>query len=210
MRSIAATGQLLGDAELNRLAPQVEVSNQNVAAAVAAYAQARALVSEQRAALYPSVSLTGGVSRAGAGSPGPNGKRVGHSFQVGLGASSELPTSGAASRLAVRGAEASAQASEADLASARLSAQAELATDYSALLARTPRSEVRSCAAPSISQRALKITQNGYDAGITAKTDVLAETTLANAQADLAAEINTRAQHFEHAIAVLVGKPPGD
>ncbi len=199
---------LFGDAELNLLAPQVEVSNQNVAAAVAAYAQARAFVSEQRAALYPSVSLTGGVSRAGAGSPGPNGKRVANSFQVLLGASWEPDVWGRL-RLAVTSAEASAQASEADLASARLSAQAELATDYFALRDADAEIAILRSTVEGY-ERALKITQNGYDAGITAKTDVLqAETTLANAQADLASEINARAQ-LEHAIAVLVGKPPGD
>jgi NodT family efflux transporter outer membrane factor (OMF) lipoprotein len=199
---------LFGDAELNRLAPQVEVSNQNVAAAVAAYAQARAFVSEQHAALFPSVSLDGGVSRAGAGSPGPNGKRVANSFQVALGASWEPDVWGRL-RLAETGAEASAQASEADLASACLSAQAELATDYFAL--READAEIALLRSTVVAyERALKITQNGYDAGITAKTDVLqAETTLANAQADLAAEINTRAQ-LEHAIAVLIGKTPGD
>ncbi|MDQ2735990.1 MAG: RND transporter, partial [Pseudomonadota bacterium] len=51
---------LFGDAELNRLMPQVEVSNQNVAFAVAAYAQARALVRQQRASLFPAVALDGG------------------------------------------------------------------------------------------------------------------------------------------------------
>jgi outer membrane protein TolC len=49
-------GQLFNDPQLNELAASVEVSNQNVAAAVAAYAQARALVAEQRAALFPTVS----------------------------------------------------------------------------------------------------------------------------------------------------------
>jgi NodT family efflux transporter outer membrane factor (OMF) lipoprotein len=199
---------LFGDAELNKLVPQVEVSNQNVAAAVAAYAQARALVREQRAALFPAVSLDAGASRSGAGSPGVTGKRVANSFQASLGASWEPDVWGRL-RLAVTGAEASAQASEADLAAARLSAQAELATDYFALR-ETDAEEVLLRTTVEGYQRALTITQNSYNAGITAKTDVLqAETTLANAQADLVSEIGKRAQ-LEHAIAVLVGKPPGD
>src|SRR6059058_3252396 len=48
---------LFGDPVLNELASQVEVSNQNVAVAVAAYAQARALVAEQRASLWPMATL---------------------------------------------------------------------------------------------------------------------------------------------------------
>src|SRR4051812_27747008 len=57
--------QLFGDPVLNELADSVEVSNQNVAAAVAAYAQARALVAQQRASLFPTVNLTGSADRNG-------------------------------------------------------------------------------------------------------------------------------------------------
>ena len=59
-------------------------------------------------------------------------------------------------------------------------------------------------------QRTLKITQNRYDAGIVARTDVLqAQTQLANAQAE---ELGLERQRavLEHAIAVLVGKAPGN
>lgn len=58
--------ELFQDAELNRLAEQVQLSNQNIAAAVAAYAQAQAVVRQQRAGLFPSVSLSGGATRNGA------------------------------------------------------------------------------------------------------------------------------------------------
>ena len=58
---------LFDDPLLNELEQQVEVSNQNVAAATAAYAQAQALVREQRASLFPVVSLNGGASRSGGG-----------------------------------------------------------------------------------------------------------------------------------------------
>ena len=60
--------QLFGDPVLDQLAARVEVSNQNVAAAVASYAQARALVRQQQASLFPTVSLTGGASRSGSNS----------------------------------------------------------------------------------------------------------------------------------------------
>jgi NodT family efflux transporter outer membrane factor (OMF) lipoprotein len=200
---------LFGDAELNRLVAQVEVSNQNVAFAVAAYAQARALVRQQRAALFPAVALDGGASRSGGGTGvGGGGRGVGNSLQVSLGASWEPDVWGRL-RLAVTGAEASAQASQADLAAARLSAQAELATDYFALREADAEAALLRSTVEGY-ERALKITQNSYDAGITAKTDVLqAETTLANAQADLVALIGQRAQ-LEHAIAVLAGQAPGD
>ena len=57
--------ELFDDPVLSSLASQVEVSNQNVAAAVASYAQAQALVSQQRAALFPSIGLDGGATRSG-------------------------------------------------------------------------------------------------------------------------------------------------
>ena len=57
--------QLFNDPVLNDLAGRVEVSNQNVAAAVAAYALARALTAQQRAALFPAVSLDAGANRSG-------------------------------------------------------------------------------------------------------------------------------------------------
>ena len=199
---------LFGDVELNGLVAKVEVSNQNVAAAVAAYAQALALVREQRAALFPAVTLDGGASRSGSGSKAVGGRGVGNTLQVSLGASWEPDVWGRL-RLAVASAQASAQASQADLAAARLSAQAALATDYFALREADAEAALLRSTVEGY-ERALKITQNGYDAGITAKTDVLqAETTLANARADLVALIGQRAQ-LEHAIAVLAGQPPGD
>ncbi|MEO8924443.1 MAG: efflux transporter outer membrane subunit, partial [Caldimonas sp.] len=199
---------LFGDAELNRLMPQVEVSNQNVAFAVAAYAQARALVRQQRASLFPAVALDGGASRSGGGDSGSGSRGTGNSLSVSLGASWEPDVWGRL-RLAVTGAQASAQVSEADLAAARLSAQAELATDYFGLREADAEAALLRSTVEGY-ERALKITQNSYNAGITAKTDLLqAETTLANAQADLVALIGQRAQ-LEHAIAVLVGQPPGD
>ena len=199
---------LFGDAELNRLAPQVEVSNQNVALAVASYAQAQAQVSLQRAALFPGVSLSGGATRSGGGGSGAGARAAANRFQLGLGASWEPDVWGRL-RLVVSGAQASAQASEADLAAAKLSAQALLATAYFALREADAEATLLRSTVEGY-ERALKITQNGYDAGIVAKTDVLqAQTTLANARADLAALIGQRAQ-LEHAIAVLIGQAPGN
>ena len=199
---------LFGDAELDRLESQVEVSNQNVAAAVASYAQARALVRLDRAALFPALGATAGVTRTGGGSGATGTSRSGNSLQAGLDASWEPDVWGRL-RLAVTGAEASAQASEADLAAAKLSAQALLATDYFALRESDAEEELLRTTVAGY-ERALTITQNSYNAGISAKTDVLqAQTTLENARATLVGLANQRAQ-LEHAIAVLVGKPPGD
>ena len=204
--------QLFGDVQLNALAAQVEVSNQNVAAAVAAYAQARALVREQRASLFPTVSLDGSGNRSGASGGSSNssagGSRVGNNFQLGIGASWEPDVWGRLGR-AVDGASASAQASAADLAAARLSAQGELATNYLSLRQLDAQKALLGTTLEGF-QRTLTITQNRYNAGIATKTDVLqAQTQLANTQADDVGLVRQRAQ-LEHAIAVLVGQAPAN
>jgi NodT family efflux transporter outer membrane factor (OMF) lipoprotein len=196
--------ELFGDAGLNALLPQVEVSNQNVAAAVAAYAQARALVAQQRATLFPQVTLDGSARRVGGGAS----TVTANSLQASVGASWEPDVWGALRR-SVESAQASAQASAADLAAARLSAHGELAIDYYALRgADTEIGLLRDTVEGY--ERALTITQNRYAAGIAPRTDVLqAQTQLSGTRADLAALANQRAQ-LEHAIAVLIGKAPAE
>jgi NodT family efflux transporter outer membrane factor (OMF) lipoprotein len=207
---------LFNDPVLNELAAAVEVSNQNIAAATAAYAQARALVREQRAAMFPVVTLDAGADRSGGGtaSAGTSGtaasgtSRTRNSFQASIGGSWEPDVWGRLGR-AVESAGASAQASAADLASARLSAQGELAVNYFSLRQTDVQRELLQNTIAGY-QRVLQITQNRYAAGIAVKTDVLqSQTQLANAQADDLGLARQRAQ-FEHAIAVLVGRPPGD
>jgi NodT family efflux transporter outer membrane factor (OMF) lipoprotein len=214
---------LFGDPQLNELAASVEVSNQNVAAAVAAYTQARSLVAEQRASLFPSVTLNGSGTRSGTRGGGSgnasvdaNGNIVGASgsgsarnaYRLALGTSWEPDVWGRL-RAGVSAASASAQASAADLASARLSAQGEVAADYLQLRAIDAQ---RALLATTIEgyQRVLKITRNRYDVGIIPHSDVYqAETQLANAQSDDLGLARQRAQ-LEHAIAVLVGKTPSE
>ena len=207
--------QLFNDPVLHELAARVEVSNQNVAAAVAAYAQARALVSEQRGALFPSVTLSGGASRSGNGggtgsvnTNTTNGNRTSGNYQASLGAAWEPDVWGRLQSVA-NGAAATAEASAADLATAKLSAQGELAVNYLSLRQQDAQKALLASTLAGYA-RALEITQNRYNAGIAAKTDVLqAQTQLANAQADQASVQRTRAQ-LEHAIAVLVGQAPGN
>lgn len=201
--------QLFNDPVLNDLAARVEVSNQNVAAAVSAYAQARSVVAEQRAALFPSVALSGGATRSGNGGGVQSaGNRSGTNYQASLGAAWEPDVWGRLQNVAT-GAAANAAASAADLATARLSAQGELAVNYLSLRQQDAQKALLASTLAGYT-RALEITQNRYAAGVAAKTDVLqAQTQLANAKADEAGLQRTRAQ-LEHAIAVLVGQAPGN
>jgi NodT family efflux transporter outer membrane factor (OMF) lipoprotein len=201
---------LFNDPVLDQLEARVVVSNQNVALAVAAYAQARALVREQRASLFPTVTLDGGASRSrssGSTTTGATG-RVGNNYQLSIGGSWEPDVWGRLGR-AVDSATAGEQASAADLASAKLSAQGELAANYFSLRQTDAQKTLLESTLAGY-RRALEITQNRYASGIAAKTDVLqAQTQLANAQADNAGLQRQRAQ-LEHAIAVLVGEAPGN
>jgi NodT family efflux transporter outer membrane factor (OMF) lipoprotein len=195
---------LFDDPVLNDLASRVEVSNQNVAAAVAAYAQARALVAEQRSSLFPVVDLDVSANRSGGRGATPTRS----SYQVGIGGSWEPDVWGRLRR-GVEGARAGEQASLADLQAAKLSAQGELAANYFNLRELDAQ---RALQAETIAgyERTLKITQNRYNAGIVARTDVLqAETQYANAQADQLGLERQRAV-LEHAIAVLVGQAPAN
>jgi NodT family efflux transporter outer membrane factor (OMF) lipoprotein len=104
---------------------------------------------------------------------------------------------------------ASAQASDADLAAARLSAQGTLATDYIELRVTDEMKQLLDQTVEAY-QRSLDITQNQYKSGIVAKADVItAETQLEGAQSQEISVGVMRGQ-LEHAIAVLVGKPPAD
>jgi NodT family efflux transporter outer membrane factor (OMF) lipoprotein len=194
---------LFNDPVLNQLAQQVEVSNQNVAAAVASYAQARSLVQEQRASLFPSVGVNASGERSGAREGDTK-----NSYRLSLGGSWE-PDIWGRLRAGVSSAKAGQQASAADLAAARLSAQGELAANYFQLRQSDAQQALLATTLEGY-QRVAQITKNRFDAGIVGKSDVLqAQTQLANAQVDALTLTRQRAQ-LEHAIAILIGKAPAD
>jgi NodT family efflux transporter outer membrane factor (OMF) lipoprotein len=198
---------LFNDPVLDQLAPQVAVSNQNVAAAAAAVEESRAAVREQRGAFFPTLSLDAGATRSGVGGKaGASTSKTSTRFTAGLGASWEPDLWGRIANT-VSAANANAQASEADLANATLSAQVAFVTDY--LSVREADAEIVTLQTTLEGyERALQITRNRYAAAIAQKSDVLqAQTTLANAQADLAQLKQQRAQLF-HAMAVLAGQVP--
>ena len=194
---------LFGDAELNRLAEEAARANQQVAAAVANYAQARAVVAQQRAALFPVVSLGAGADRSGGGE-----RAAASQYRVSIGGSWEPDLFGRL-RNAVTSAQAGAEATAADLASARLAVQGELAGSYFSLRQLDAQ---RALLATTVEgyERVLQITQNRFNSGIAAKSDVLqAQTQLANARNEALSLARQRAQ-LEHAIAVLLGRAPGE
>ena len=207
---------LFNDGALNDLEAKVSVNNQNVAAAAAAYDQARAAVREARASLFPTVDLTAGATRAGSFgsgqttiiggntvSTGTNGSRR---YSVTLGATWE-PDLWGRIRNTVSQQKALALASQADLANATLSAQGELAADYLQLRGIEHQKAILDATVTAYT-RNLQITTNRYNQGVVAKVDVLqAQTQLDSARAN-AADLERQRATFEHAIAVLIGENP--
>jgi len=201
---------VFNDPVLNDLEHKVVISNQNLAAAEAAYRQAHEIVAEDRAQLFPTVTANGSANRTksstGSSTPVFSGPR--NSFQATAGAS-WAPDLWGKIRRTIEGAKASAQASAADIANAQLSAQSELAIDYVQLRAFDELKRLTDITIEGYS-RSLTITTNQYNAGIAAKSDLLnAQTQLANTQAQSADYVRQR-QLMEHAIAVLTGEPPAN
>ncbi|MDB5419766.1 MAG: transporter [Phenylobacterium sp.] len=211
---------IFNDPTLSALEARVAISNQNVAASEAAYRQAEALVSEQRAALFPTVTLNGGATRTGSGkgstgtivtSGGTSvvtggGGRTTNTYRASIGGSWELDVWGRIRR-SIENARGAAQASQADLAAATLSAQGSLAVDYFDLRSDDAQVALLTQAVAGY-QKSLQIAQNRFNAGIAPHSDVLqAQSLLATTQADLTDLSRTRAA-FEHAIAVLAGQTP--
>ena len=208
---------LFNDPTLNALEAKVSVNNQNVAAAAAAYAQARATVRELRASLFPTVDLTANATRAGSfgggtttivGSSGSTSVSSSGSrrYSVSLGGTWEPDLWGKIGNTVSQEKEIT-QATEADLNNATLSAQGELAADYVQLRGLETQKAILDATVVAYN-RALSITNNRYNQGVVSKVDVLqAQTQLNTAQANAADLVRQRGL-LEHAIAVLVGENP--
>ena len=205
---------VFADPTLDDLEARVSVSNQTLAGAEAAYRQARALVAQDRAALFPTVSLGASASAARSGGSAfstngvttPTAGTVRSTYQPSIGAT-WAPDIWGAVRRTVEGARADAQASAATLANAQLSAQTEMAVDYVQLREYDEQSRLFENTAKAYG-RTLKIAQNKYNAGVVAKGDVLtAQSQYQSAEANVLVVARQRAV-TEHAIAILAGQTP--
>ncbi|MDR3512939.1 MAG: efflux transporter outer membrane subunit [Caulobacteraceae bacterium] len=203
---------VFNDPVLDGLERKVEISNQTLAAAEAAYREAHAIVAEDRAQLFPTIGLTGSATTSRSGktssSSGTGSSGASRQYKVG-GDASWAPDLWGKIRRTIEAAHATAQASAADVANARLSAQSELAIDYFQLRM-SDADKAMLTETVTAYQKALTVTQNKYNVGVAARSDVLtAQTQLTNAKADLV-DLDRQRTAAEHAIAVLIGQPPAD
>jgi len=204
--------KIFGDLELNTLEEQVDINNQNIAQAEARFRQARALVEQTRAAYFPTVTVGVGITRtapsetARSSTSRNNQTFTDHSLPIDV--SWEIDVWGRIRR-SVEASRALAQASEADVEAARLSARAELAQDYFELRSLDNEKQILDDTVVAF-QKSLQLTENRYQSGIASRGDVLqAETQLKTTQAQ-SIDIGVQRAQLEHAIALLIGKAPAD
>jgi NodT family efflux transporter outer membrane factor (OMF) lipoprotein len=204
------------DPQLDELERQVEISNQNLKASEAAYRAAGALVAEARAGFFPTLGLGSSATRSGGG--GSTGGSTGTTRGGSRGAQTIYDLTATASwapdlwgriRRTVESDVANAQASAADLALAKLSAQSALATDYLQLRIADELKRLLDSAATAFS-RSLDITRNQYNSGVAARADVAQAQTQLDTTLAQAINVGVARAQFEHAIAVLIGKPPAE
>jgi NodT family efflux transporter outer membrane factor (OMF) lipoprotein len=228
--------EAFGDAQLNGLEEQVNISNQSVAQAEAQFREARAAIRAARSGLFPTVtagptvteahtsansisSINGLTSTAGTGTTttgsttgsttGTGGGVRGRTYtnlQIPIDFSYEIDAWGRI-RHQVEASVATAQASAADLETAKLSAQALLATDYFELRGSDQKKRLLDDTVADY-VRQLTLTVQRRDQGVATQLDVeQARTQLETARAQ-SMDLGVARAQFEHAIAVLTGKPP--
>ena len=204
--------EIFQDPQLNALEAQVNVSNQNLKAAAAQYTQARALLRYNRADYFP--TITGGASatrnRISDNRPPSlttNGRTY-SDFQIPLELSYQLDVWGRVRRN-VESYREQAQASAADLATVNLSMHAQLALDY--FQARTLDAEEQLLNSTVTQyEQALALIQSRFSGGIASDLEVQqAETQLETTRAQ-AIDVGVARAQYEHAVAILIGKPPAD
>lgn len=199
------------DPQLNALETQVNVSNQNLRAAEAQYRQARAALRYGRADYYPTVTAGPSATRTrvSANRPPPSSIFDGityNDYVLPFDLSYQADVWGRVRRT-VESLREQAQASAADLATVNLSIHADLAVDY--FQARSLDAEEQLLNSTVVQyQEALDLTESRFEGGIASEVEVeQARTQLKTTQAQ-AVDVGVLRAQFEHAVAILLGKPP--
>jgi len=201
------------DAQLNALEVGVDTANQSLKAAEANFRAARAQIGYARSNEAPTIGIgpSVGAARDSANQPYFNRAMANAgegNFQLPIDLNYEVALWGRIRR-GVMSAREQAQASDADLENARLSLHAELAMDYFGL--RTADAQISLLDDTVKAYRsALQLTQDRFDGGAAPQSDVAqARTQLDQAQVQRT-DIEVQRTQYEHAIAVLIGKPPAE
>ena len=204
--------EIFNDPKLNSFEEQVKISNQNIAMAEAQFRQANAMVQAAASSYFPTITANPAATRSLRSSnvvqsTTPPGVNTVYNAPLNI-SSWELDVWGRIRRN-VEAAQASAQASAADLEAVRLSVHAALAQNYF-LVRVLDRQKQLLDATVQAYRRSLELATNQYKSGIVSRADVLqAETQLKTIQAQ-AIDIGVQRAQTEHAVALLAGRPASD
>ncbi len=200
------------DPQLNVLEEQVNVSNQNLKAADAQFQQARAVLRYYRADYYPTVTAGPSATRTlvSANSPTSTVLRGAtyNDFVLPFDVSYQADVWGRV-RKTVESYREQAQASAADLATVNLSMHADLAIDYFQARSLDAEEQLLNSTVKDYEQ-ALELNESRFRGGIASEVDVeQAKTQLQTTRAE-AIDVGVLRAQYEHAVAILIGKPPAD
>jgi NodT family efflux transporter outer membrane factor (OMF) lipoprotein len=203
--------KVFSDFELDTLEEQVATANQSLKAAEANFRAARAQVAVNKSRLAPTIGVSPSESsvRESLNQPYASSRAVNGAegdFNLPLDLNYEVDLWGRVRR-GITAAREQTQASAADLATARLSLQAELALDYFNLRATDAQLKLLNDTVKAY-QEALQLTQDRYDEGITPLSDVSQSRTQLQAAEVIRTELGNDRAASLHAIAILTGRPP--
>jgi NodT family efflux transporter outer membrane factor (OMF) lipoprotein len=209
--------EIYNDPELNALEEQLNIDNQNIKQFFENFMAARALVREARSQYFPTATVGANYSRSrGSANLGGNVGVTGTTSGKGSSSLIDLPADiswepdlWGKVRNTVRQAQYSAQVSAADLENEKLTEQASLATFFYELRGQDALQQILDATVIQ-DQKALDFNKSQYDLGLTDRISVVqAENTLQSAQS-AATNLGIARAQFEHAIALLVGKPASE
>jgi NodT family efflux transporter outer membrane factor (OMF) lipoprotein len=204
--------EMFQDPQLNALEAQVNVSNQNLKAAEAQYTQARALVRYNRAAYFPTITAGANASRNRISNNRPpslttNGRTY-NDYQIPFELSYEVDVWGRIRRT-VESYREQAQASAADLATVNLSMHSQAALFYFQARVLDAEEQLLNSTVTQYEQ-ALELIENRYAGGIASDLEVQQATTQLETTRAQAIDVGVARAQYEHAVAILIGKPPAD
>jgi NodT family efflux transporter outer membrane factor (OMF) lipoprotein len=204
--------EIYNEPDLNALEDQLNIDNQNIREAFENFMEARAVVRETRSQLFPTLSVGPSYTRSqnssNLGSGAIATSQSGQQSQVFSlpGEVSWEPDLWGKVRNEVRSSQYTAQVSAADLALEKLTEQASLAEYFFEIRGQDELQKILDDAVYT-DKKSLDAEQGRYDTGVDDEISLVqAQTTLAAAQSSAINNKIARAQ-FEHAIAMLIGKP---
>jgi NodT family efflux transporter outer membrane factor (OMF) lipoprotein len=200
--------EIFGDPKLNELEVELTASNQNLKVAQARFQQARALVRFNRSSLYPTISTAPGISsiRDSGNQPYLPATSTTGEFVLPFDLSYEVDVWGRVRRTVAASRE-EAQATAADLETVSLSLHAELAYDYFELRSADAQKQLLDDTVKAY-QQSLELTNNRFEGGAAPKSDVAQAQTQLQTTTVQDTDVSVQRSQFEHAIAILIGKPP--